>query len=175
MAERTVKTAKSLLKEAADPHLALLTYGATPLPWCHLSPAELLMGRKLRTDVPSIVTSLIPQWEFLRDFREKDRERKEKQKTQFNKRHRTQPLLDISGGHRVELSEELEARINLAPSNNATPQATNGTHTRDLIMIRTRLERLSCLPRDSPRKGRCGMILSCWELLLEISPVDYVR
>ena len=95
MAERTVKTAKSLLKEAADPHLALLTYRATPLPWCHLSPAELSMGRKLRTDVPSTVTSIIPQWEFLRDFREKDRERKEKQKTQFDKRHRTRLLLDI--------------------------------------------------------------------------------
>ena len=61
MAEITVKTAKGLLKGAADPHLALLTYRATPLPWCNLSPAELLMGRKLRTDVPSTVTSLTPQ------------------------------------------------------------------------------------------------------------------
>ena len=43
--ERAVQTVKNLLKDAGDPYLALLTYWSTPLPWCGLSPAELLMGR----------------------------------------------------------------------------------------------------------------------------------
>ena len=50
LAERMVKTAKSLLAKSADPYMALLSYRATPLP-CGLSPAELLMGRRLQTDI----------------------------------------------------------------------------------------------------------------------------
>ena len=46
LAECMVKTIKSLLQETSDTYLALLSYRATPLPWCRLSPAELLMGRK---------------------------------------------------------------------------------------------------------------------------------
>jgi len=44
-AERVVKTAKRLLNGNSDPNLALLAYRLTPLSWCQLSPAQLLMGR----------------------------------------------------------------------------------------------------------------------------------
>ena len=40
-AERAVQTVKNLLKNATDPFLALLSYRATPLPWCGRSPSEL--------------------------------------------------------------------------------------------------------------------------------------
>ena len=39
LAERTVKTVKKLISNTDDPYLALLSYRATPLPWCGLSPA----------------------------------------------------------------------------------------------------------------------------------------
>ena len=42
--ERTVQTVKRLLKRSNDPYLALLSYRATPLPWCDLSPAQLSLG-----------------------------------------------------------------------------------------------------------------------------------
>ena len=35
-----------------DPYLALLTYCAILLPWCNLSPAQLLTGRQLRATLP---------------------------------------------------------------------------------------------------------------------------
>lgn len=54
-AEKGVHILKQLLKKAADsrsdPYLALLRYRASPLQ-CGLSPAELLMNRKLRTTLP---------------------------------------------------------------------------------------------------------------------------
>ena len=40
MAERSVKTVKSLLVKSSSPYIAVLNYRATPLPWCNLSPAE---------------------------------------------------------------------------------------------------------------------------------------
>ena len=42
LAERIVKTVKSLLRFAEDPYLALLCYRSTPLLWCGLRPSELL-------------------------------------------------------------------------------------------------------------------------------------
>ena len=53
-AERAVQTVKKPLKQAEDPWVALLIYHTAPLPWCNLSPAQLLMGRRLRTTVPVI-------------------------------------------------------------------------------------------------------------------------
>ncbi len=59
-AERAVKTMKQLLEKSSDPFMALLSYRSTPLPWCGLSPAELSMGRKVRTNVPQTNKYLIP-------------------------------------------------------------------------------------------------------------------
>ena len=69
LAERTVRTIKAMLKKSSDPYLALLSYRATPLPWYQLSPAQLLMGRTLRTDVPQLSKSYQPEWTYLADFK----------------------------------------------------------------------------------------------------------
>ena len=88
LAERTVKTVKKLLKDSPDPYQALLSYRATPLPWCGLSPAELLMGRHLRTDVPQVKETFIPDWPHIKSFREKDSKYKKEQKRHYDRRHR---------------------------------------------------------------------------------------
>lgn len=51
-AERAVGTVKSLLKKNMDPYLALLSYCSTPLQNGY-SPSELLMGRILRSTLPT--------------------------------------------------------------------------------------------------------------------------
>uniref|UniRef100_A0A3B3RKB0 Uncharacterized protein n=1 Tax=Paramormyrops kingsleyae TaxID=1676925 RepID=A0A3B3RKB0_9TELE len=58
-AERAVQTIKNLLKKARDPYRALLAYRATPLSNGY-SPAQLLMGRRLRTTVPTLSENLRP-------------------------------------------------------------------------------------------------------------------
>ena len=63
-----VKTVKKLL-EHAD---ALLSYRATPLPWCGLSLAELLMGRKIRTDIPQVNDHRVSKWDHIQHFRTSD-------------------------------------------------------------------------------------------------------
>ena len=58
--------------------MALLSYRSTPFPWCGLSPAELLMGRRIRANMPI-------QKDLLIEF-------KDRQKKDFDCRHRTQSL-----------------------------------------------------------------------------------
>ena len=95
MVERAVKTLKKLLKQSPDPHLAVLRFRATPLPWCGLSPSELLMGRQIRTTIPQTSVHLIPKWAYLAEFRRADKQFKESQKKNFDKRHRVCERGDI--------------------------------------------------------------------------------
>ena len=86
--EQTIQTIKELLKDSPDPYLALLSF---PILWCSFSPAELLMGRQLRTDILTPKNGLIPQYSYLQEFRE-DSEYKAKQRKDYNDRHRVKPL-----------------------------------------------------------------------------------
>ena len=84
-AERAVGTVKRMLERSSDPFIALLSYRSTPLPWCDLSPAELSMGRKIRSTVPQTNKQLVP---YLAEFRRKNQGFKTKQKQNFDARHR---------------------------------------------------------------------------------------
>ncbi len=100
-AESAVKIVKRLLKDAEDPFNALLSYRATPLPWAGRSPAELLMGRKIRSMLPMSKKELIPQWPYLRDFRRDNADFKRTQKALYDRRHGVQELPNIPDNTRV--------------------------------------------------------------------------
>jgi hypothetical protein len=91
-AERMVQTVKRLMSNSSDLYMALLTYRATPLAWCGLSPAELSMGRQIRTTLPQSVKHLVPKWTYLPEFRRKS---VQKQKANFDLQHRTKEARDI--------------------------------------------------------------------------------
>ena len=50
------------------------------------------MERRIRTDIPTAKTLLTPQWPYLAEFQEQDREYKAKQKQNYDQQHRTQTL-----------------------------------------------------------------------------------
>ena len=93
--ERAIQTVKKLLKRSDDPYMALLTYRSTPLHWCNFSPAELSMGRRLRTTLPILHKQLTPSWPYLDEFQELNEQFKHRQKVDYDRRHRTHPLPPI--------------------------------------------------------------------------------
>lgn len=91
--ERAVKTVKSLLKkgDVDDCTRALLSYRSTPLAGGY-SPAELLMGRKLRTTLPVMQSVLTPRWPNLEKLQEKEVANRERMKRNHDERHAAQAL-----------------------------------------------------------------------------------
>ena len=103
--ERAVKTVKGLLRDSCNSPKALLSFRSTPLPWCELSPAELLMGRKIRSDIPQTTDSLTPQWPYLVDFRHRHQAFKLKQKHNYDQRHRVRDLPAIPDNTEVWVTD----------------------------------------------------------------------
>ncbi|XP_062519247.1 uncharacterized protein K02A2.6-like [Corticium candelabrum] len=66
--ERMVKSSEQLLTKTDDPHLALIVYGFTLLPWCTFSPLELLMERRLGTTMSQSTAQLTPHWNYIKKF-----------------------------------------------------------------------------------------------------------
>ena len=101
LAERSVKTVKQLISKSKDLYLSLLSYRTTPFPWCGYSPAELSMGRQLRTTIPQVSEHLVPDWTYLETFRQSNRTFKEKQKLNHDRHHRAKELLPIPADSHV--------------------------------------------------------------------------
>ena len=145
LAERTVRTMKQLLKKSKDPYLALLEYRNTPMSWCQMSPAQLLMGRRLRTLLPQTDDSLIPECHDMNEFRKKDREYKKKQKEDYDRRYRTTPLPVLPENANVWISVDKQLKPGQVISQADTPQLylvetpDNGHYRRNRQQLRRRI------------------------------------
>ena len=106
-AERAVQTVKKLWMADGDPYLALLSYRATPIAG-GLSPAELLMGRKLKTTLPVRGKNLKPGWSGTEAFRKQDAARKARSKVAFDSRHRASTLRPLKLGECVWVEDRKE-------------------------------------------------------------------
>ena len=92
--ERGVRTVKNIFNKEKDPSRAMLAYRSTPLANGH-SPAELLMGSKLRGTVPIIHTELKPKLPKEDELREKEERSREKQKSNYDLRHNAKPQVPL--------------------------------------------------------------------------------
>ena len=127
--ERAVETVKALLKKGADPYQALLNYRNTPLEGTHLSPAQLLMGRRLKTSLPTTTALLRPPGSSeIKHIWEK---RKEKEKQQYDK-HCGRELAPLHTGDVVRIQHGKQSQAATVLYRHPSPrsyvvQATDGT------------------------------------------------
>lgn len=98
--ERAVQTAKRILRQE-DPLIALMYYRSTPCTTTGVSPAELLMGGKIRTMLPIFEKNLRPKWPNRRTVEQKDAGEKAKQEFYYNRRHGARPLPPLQPGDAV--------------------------------------------------------------------------
>ena len=100
-----VKTMKCLLKKSGDHYLALLAYRITPLE-SGFSPVQLLMSRNLRTTLPMVREQRAPRVVNLSDLEEKDRHIKERQRQNYDARHRAKELPSLEPGDTVWIPDQ---------------------------------------------------------------------
>ena len=92
-----------MLEKSDDPYKALLSYRNTPLDGVNLSPAQMLMGRRLRTFIPVTEEMLKPQLYDPEEVLPKLKERQRKQKAHHDRTARELPPL--KEGEVVRLKE----------------------------------------------------------------------
>ena len=106
-AERAVKTVKSLLKKNGDPYLAVLAYRVTPLSNGY-SPSQLLMGRILRSTLPTTREARKPCLPDRDSLQVKEKEQRRKQKEYFDHHHGVKELPLLEPGDLVWVSDRQE-------------------------------------------------------------------
>ncbi|UYV60634.1 K02A2.6-like, partial [Cordylochernes scorpioides] len=104
MAEAGVKIAKMILKKNLDPSLGLLEYRSTPLENGY-SPAELLMGRKLRTTLPIAPENLNPKLVDSQTLKRKEGRRRKDMKSRYDRRYGATDMEELSEGDTVWITD----------------------------------------------------------------------
>ena len=89
--ERAVQTVKNLLKKSTDPYKALMSYRNTPIHNGY-SPAELLMSRRLRTDLPVEPSTLKPKLTDHEQLSDIEHSYKQRMKDDHDSRHNAREL-----------------------------------------------------------------------------------
>ena len=102
-----VKITHAALAEGLDPKVEvqkrLLNYRNTPHPSTGHSPSQLMMGRLLKTKIPSIIK--VPQGKEHREAKEKDQRTKERRKVIFDQR-KSARVIEIKTGDKVLLAQK---------------------------------------------------------------------
>ena len=105
LAERAVGTVQRMLTKSEDPYLALLAYRTTPLGNGY-SPSELLMGRRLQSTLAIVSDELKPRQANNELLRQKERDYKQRQKLNYDRRHRATNLEKLEPNDNVYVKDQ---------------------------------------------------------------------
>jgi transposase InsO family protein len=98
-AERGIKTVKNLWMKNTDKKLPIFIYNSSTIPALGYSPAQMLMNRRLKTDLPICQKRLKP--EIPKDVTSKPYESWQNQKKYYDRKARKQPYAVLNPGETV--------------------------------------------------------------------------
>ena len=96
-AERAVQTAKRIMAQS-DPYLALMAYRTTPLEVTGHTPAQLIMGRQIRSRLPATKAHLAPRWPDMASVARRACAAKHRSTENFNRQHGARSLPALAPG-----------------------------------------------------------------------------
>ena len=102
-AERMVQTVKRLLKKSSDPYKSLMCYRNTQIEGLDQSPAQLFLGRRLKTSLPTSAELLRPSHTTVK---EKLQKRQQIAKYYYDQKVARRPLPEIKVGDTVMMKDE---------------------------------------------------------------------
>ena len=175
--ERSIQTLKNLLKKAEasqqDPYLALLQFRTTPLP-NGVSPAQLLMNRRLRTRLPTTDAQLRPNVAAQEHVQQAAARRQRQQAKGYNKTALARPLAPLQPGQGVWVQMEWTSMWRpvtvvsaaAAPRSYVVRTPDGAKYRRNRAMLRPTSEPPPSLPQpevchepktiDVPEPGHCS-------------------
>lgn len=106
-AESAVKTAKKILQQD-DVFVAFMAYRSTPISATGVTPAELIMGRRMRTIVPAIPSILEPKWPDLDQVRRRNEHGKEYAKQYYDIKFGARKLHPLGPGNHMRIRTDKE-------------------------------------------------------------------
>src|SRR5258705_9116831 len=133
MAESAVKVVKNLIKKSSDVFFALLSYSSTALE-NGLSPAQMLMGRRLRTPLPVLPDLLKAQAPDELTLRRRERELRSRKKTAYDAHHgvhQAVPLRVVDRGWVTDIRSEGIISRNLPEPRSYLVQTPTGSFRRN--------------------------------------------
>lgn len=88
----------------------MLSYRTTPFTWYYLSSAQLLMGWRICSNLPTSPTLLKPEslWPNLQTFHSQGSSYKIKQEKQYDRRHRARDLVLVEEGTPVFMTNSID-------------------------------------------------------------------
>ena len=106
-----------------------MSYRATPTQATKVTPSQLMMGRLIRTTVPTLETNLQPKWPNKEAVRKTDDKVKSANKYFFYKRHGVNKLPTLERGDQVKLKIDEEKVWNTSAT-----VVSNDLHDRSYIV-----------------------------------------
>ena len=104
--EKTVGIVKNLVTKSKDPYKALLAYRNTKIDDIGLSPAQIFLGRMLKTTLPTAAPLLTP--ENSKEIQNKLKNRQLKQKKYYD--HGKKHMPELQNGQRIVIQNERNKR-----------------------------------------------------------------
>ncbi|XP_037576781.1 uncharacterized protein LOC119459002 [Dermacentor silvarum] len=113
--QRMVRTVKGLLRKSDNACQELLAYRDAP-GVNGVSPAQLLMGRRLQTGIANTSHHLDLHWLPSIPFTQRDQDNRKRQASNFNRRHAVRALRPLQAGERIWVREVNSHAIVMGPA-----------------------------------------------------------